>query len=331
MGILRRDRHDGIRVRHGDPLLHVMPYIMCGRNESVVYYKRSVPIEAFQKYIVEQRRKGIRITMFNLIVASLLQTVYRRPMLNRYIIGRRLYEHRNFEATYTVKQSLTDEGLESVAKVGFDPDDTIFTVAEKMGKNTAAIKQGELKGDDKFIRLFTHMPRWFMRLVASLLRFLDFHGLLPGSFVDILPFYSTIFISHLGSLGADAPFHHLYEFGTNSMFLTIGRTYEAPYKAADGGVEWKRTIDLAFSIDERVCDGFYLIRSLKLFEQFLQNPQLLEYPASAEIDVMRPASWPERQREQREKQELQGASGEAPSETVGADSALQQQTAAQAE
>lgn len=297
MGFMNSKRSDGNRVRHGDPMLHVMPYVMRGRNESVVYYKRSIPIDEIQKYIVQQRREGRRITVFNLIIAALLKTVHARPLLNRYIIGRRLYEHKCFEVLYTVKQNLSDEGLESVAKVRFDETDTIFTVAEKMSANTTAIKHGILKDDDKFIRLFTHTPRWFMRLVASTLYWLDFHGMMPKSLVETLPFYSTLFVSHLGSLGADAPFHHLYEYGTNSVFLTIGRAYEAPYKAADGGVEWKRTIDLAFSVDERICDGFYLIRSLKLFEQYFQNPLFLEYPAEAEIDVNRPATWPEALRE----------------------------------
>ena len=39
---------------------------------------------------------------------------------------------------------------------------------------------------------------------------------------------------------------------------------------------WKKTIDISFSIDERICDGFYLIKSLRLFEQYIENPSLLE-------------------------------------------------------
>lgn len=280
-------RSDGKRVHSKDPVFAVMPFIMRGRNESAVYYKRTIPVEAMHKMVVDFRRQGIRITVFNIIVAALMQTCYRRPALNRFVAGRRLYEHPYFEAAYVVKQSLTDEGVESVAKIRVDENDTVLTIAQRMRESNGAIQAEKEKDDDKLIRFFAKMPSFLIRISAAVLRFLDFYGFLPRSLQDILPFFSSIFISHLGSLGADAPFHHLYEFGTNSIFLTIGRTYDVPYQTKDGGVEWKKSIDLAFTIDERICDGFYLIKSLKLLEQFLLKPELLLHPAKEELDAYR--------------------------------------------
>ena len=68
--------------------------------------------------------------------------------------------------------------------------------------------------------------RWFLRFLVSLIRVADFHGILPKFLIDMLPFYSSIWISNLGSIGADAPFHHLYEIGTTSIFMTIGKIQE---------------------------------------------------------------------------------------------------------
>ena len=278
--IFSKKRSDGNLVTDGDPLQHITPYLMRTRNESVIYYKRTLPLEPIQRYIVAQRKKGIRITVFNVIVAALLQVLYLRPRINRFIAGRRIYEHKKYEILYAVKQTLSDDSIESIAKVPLDKDDTIFDISKKMRQHTYNLKKGNLKTDDKLIRLFVKAPRWLIRMVAGLLRFLDFHGLMPKSLIDALPFYSSIFLSHLGSIGAEATFHHLYEFGTNSVFITIGRAYQHPFKTEDGGVEWRRAIDLCFSIDERICDGFYLIRSLKLFDQFMINPELLEIPPS---------------------------------------------------
>lgn len=280
-------RSDGKRVHSNDPVFAVMPFIMRGRNESAVYYKRTIPVEAMQKMVVDFRRKGIRITVFNIIVAALMQTCYRRPALNRFVAGRRLYEHHHFEAAYVVKQSMTDDGVESVAKIRVDENDTVLTIADRMRASNTDIQQEKEKEDDRLIRFFAKMPSFMIRFSATVLRFLDFYGYLPRSLQNILPFFSSVFISHLGSLGADAPFHHLYEFGTNSIFLTIGRVYDAPYKADDGGVEWKKSIDLAFTVDERICDGFYLIKSLKLLEQFLLKPELLLHPAKDALDAYR--------------------------------------------
>ena len=175
-----------------------------------------------------------------------------------------------------MKTLLADEGVESIAKVPFDENDTLSSVATKMRENTERIKQGETKMDDFLIHHFSKAPRWFLRLFLSLLRWLDFHGILPKFLMDIIPLYSSVFVSHLGSIGADAPFHHLYEFGTTSIFVTIGKPYDKPYRMGSGGTGWRKAIDLRFTVDERICDGFYLVKSLKVFESFLNNPERLE-------------------------------------------------------
>ena len=38
----------------------------------------------------------------------------------------------------------------------------------------------------------------------------------------------------------------------------------------------------AFTIDERISDGFYYARSLKLIKQLIENPKLMEGPLSEE-------------------------------------------------
>lgn len=273
---LSKKRNDGDLVIGGDPMMHIMPYVLRGRNESCVYYRMTVPIENIQKYIVAKRKGGTRVTLFNVVVAALLRTINERPKVNRFVAGRRLYQHKDFDVLYVVKQQMTDEGVESVARVKLKEGDNIMNVKAEMDNHIKALKHGEFKTDDKLIRHFARYPRWAIRLIYRLLLWLDFTGMMPRPLVDILPFYSTVFISHLGTIGGDALFHHLYEIGTNSIFMTIGRTYEKPFKGLDNGIVWRRCVDLALTIDERICDGFYLVRSLRLFESYLDNPELLE-------------------------------------------------------
>ena len=72
-------------------------------------------------------------------------------------------------------------------------------------------------------------------------------------------------------------FHHLYEFGSTSVFCTIGKIYYKPYRDIyTDEVVWKKTIDLNLTIDERICDGYYMIKSLQLFDAYIDNPALLE-------------------------------------------------------
>ena len=95
-----KKRSDGTLVRDGDPMQHIMPYIMRGRNESAIYYKKSINVENIQAYIRQQRKEGRRITLFNIVVTALLHTLHHRPHLNRFIAGRRIYEHHGYDVSY---------------------------------------------------------------------------------------------------------------------------------------------------------------------------------------------------------------------------------------
>lgn len=271
-------RSDGTLVKDTrDPIGDIMPYIMRGRNESAVYYSKSYCVENIQDYIREQRKLGTRITVFNVISAACLHTFMRRPHLNRFVAGRRLYQHNTFDILYVVKTSMTDDGIESVARVRFDGDDTLTKVKDKMAESIDEIKGTTGKEDDRFIGMITKLPRFLKRFIVWLARVLDFHGMMPKALMELIPLYSSIFISHMGSIGGDAMFHHLYEFGTTSMFCTIGKIYLKPYRDVHTReIVWKKTIDLNITLDERICDGFYFIKSLELFDSFIDNPAMLE-------------------------------------------------------
>lgn len=278
-------RSDGKVVKDEDPIIKMTPFIMRGRNEAVVYFSKSYDIGAIQKFIQDKREEGLRITLFNVIVASLLQTIYRRPKTNRFIAGRRLYDHNDISILYVVKNMMTDDALESICKIVLEPSDTIYDISTRMKENTDKIKEGEQKTDDKLIHAVAKLPRSILQFALWCVRLMDFYGIMPRALMDAIPLYSSIYIAHIGSLGADAPYHHLYEIGSTSIFITIGKIYEAPYQGKDGQVEWRQTVDLKFSIDERICDGFYLVKSLKIFNDYMQSPHLLERsPADLEAE-----------------------------------------------
>ena len=279
MGLLfSRKRTDGKLVQGGDPMNYIMPYVMRSRTEAQVYATYPVRMDAIQEFIRQNRRKGVRVTFFNVLVAALLKTLIERPRLNRFVAGRNIYEHNEFEVLYVVKEALTEEANESVAKVRLAPEDTIYDVVEKMSSQNERLKAGELKGDDKMIRLLLRAPRWLIRAVFAFYRWLDYHGLVPKAAIEEFPFYSSAFVSHLGTIGGNVAHHHLYEMGTTSIFITIGKTQERPERTDDDGLRWVKEIDIGINVDERICDGYYFIKSLRLFERYMNDPWLLEYP-----------------------------------------------------
>lgn len=58
----------------------------------------------------------------------------------------------------------------------------------------------------------------------------------------------------------------------------------SPFYDEKGNVTMKETIDLGLTIDERIADGFYYSRTIKLLKHLLHNPELLELPADKEVD-----------------------------------------------
>lgn len=319
-----KGRSDGYLVEDNEPMHSIMPYLMRGRNESAVYFKYSVEIDNIRAYIRKHRREGKRITLMNVMLAAILHVLYQRPGLNRFIAGRRLYQHKVTDVSYVVKKSLTDVSPESVAKVVFENTDNLFTVTDKMNQHIEKIREEE---DDKidddltnFMTRLSNWPRWVLRSISSILRFMDFHGILPVKFQNMVPMYSSVFVSHLGSLGAEAPFHHLYEFGTTSIFMTIGKVYDKPVKTYEDKLEWRKCVDLMFSVDERICDGYYLVRSLRLLEELLRNLDLLELsPIELERKMTEEKLLKKARRQERRKRKQEAEEEEAGQETELAD------------
>ena len=122
-------------------------------------------------------------------------------------------------------------------------------------------------------------PRILLRGFMRFVTWLDFHGWLPGFVCEADPMHTSIFVSNLGSLHIDAPFHHLYEWGTTSMFMTIGMVEKTPIAMRDKTVQVRDTVNIALTIDERITDGFYFAKTIRRFKYFLEHPEELEKPS----------------------------------------------------
>jgi hypothetical protein len=89
------------------------------------------------------------------------------------------------------------------------------------------------------------------------------------------PLYTSIYFANLGSLGLDAPFHHLYEWGTTSIFVAIGKAFSK--ELWHGGTRTRqRYIDIKITLDERIADGFIFSQAASTFYRLISRPELLD-------------------------------------------------------
>ena len=270
--------------------MQALPYIMKGRNDSAVYFTQQIDITSLKAYLNALNHEsaqsgGKKVTLFHAVLAAIVKTAVERPQMNRFVIGRRLYQRHKMTCAFVIKREFNDDAKEEIAILSFDEQDTLSTIAEKIQKEVHKVRQ-EAKSDDKkrhgavnWFNYLMKMPRLLLKLMVAFLSWLDYHGWLPRFVIDADPMHASFFLSNLASLNVDAPYHHLYEWGTTSIFMTIGVSKKTAVVNKDQQLEIREMMNMAFTLDERISDGFYFARSIKRFQQLLEHPEQLNKPS----------------------------------------------------
>ena len=134
------------------------------------------------------------------------------------------------------------------------------------------------------LKLLSYVPDWLYKLIVNILMYLDKHGMMPKFIIELSPFHTSAFLTNVGSLGIDAIYHHLYNFGTTGVFLAMGKKKKS-YIYEDDDIVPEKSISLAWVADERICDGFYYANALKSFYRYLKKPELLETNIEPKEDI----------------------------------------------
>lgn len=280
------DRRDGRWIRDVDALHAISPYLMPNRCDNEAFIQERIDITNLNAYLA-RKNEGVdfKYTYFHAILAATIKTVTLRPKLNYFIAGNRLYERNELSAAFVIKKRFHDDSHEALVLVRFDGDSNIDTVHDRILKEISSYRtKDETDNTTDFMEKFMHLPRFILKPFLSLLIALDRRGRVPKDFVREDPNYASIFISNLGSIKLHAAYHHLNNWGTNSLFAVIGEKRKAPFYDDAGNAEMREVIDLGITLDERIADGYYYAKSIRLLQHLLQNPDLLELPALEAVD-----------------------------------------------
>ena len=269
-------RSDGKRVKNVSLLFRIIPHIMKTRNDSQVYFRQDVPIKFMDAYINKKAQEGVKISYMHIIYAAIIRTIYERPWLNRFVMDGRTYDRNDIFVSLTIKKSLEDNAPETVLKLKFTGEETILDIKEKLEKAIVENKDIKTKNNmDKLVYELGKTPNIILKLVVGIFKLLDKYGLLPKKIIELSPFHTSAFLTNVGSLGIDAIYHHLYNFGTTSLFFAMGKK-KKDFIHEDEEIIEEKCISIAFVGDERICDGYYYASSFKLFNKYIKKPELLE-------------------------------------------------------
>ena len=269
-------RSDGKKIKKLTPIFKIMPCVMLDRVDSQVYFKQDIALKHLDEYIDRKAEEGIRLSYMNIIYAAIVRIIGERPRLNRFAMNGALYQRNKIYVSLVIKKSLTDDGVETPLKLKFNGDENIFEIKEKLDATIEKNKDVEAANKtDKLVSILSAIPSGLIRAIVKFLMFLDKHGIMPKKIIEASPFHTSVFLTNVGSLGIDSIYHHIYNFGTTSMFFSMGKKKKS-YIYEDEEFKEEKCITLAFVGDERICDGYYYASSFKLLLKYLKKPELLE-------------------------------------------------------
>lgn len=288
-------RSDGIYLGKIQAMRRIVPYLMPTRTGSSVYYEQKLDVGDLLAWLEETnaaRPAAEHVTLFHVFLAALARTLKLRPEVNRFIAGRRTYQHTEISISFIVKTAMDDEAPEGQTRLVLTGDETVAQVRDLVTTSATRERSTERGNDDKLVDFFASWPRPVLGLVSRLVTSLDYHNALPAALRDSIPLYTSVYVVNTGSIGIDAPFHHLFDLGTASVFVAIGRVAKEPVVDEHDQVVARDRVTLRFTLDERASDGFYFARTAQVFRRLVEEPQLLATPGLTSDQIL--GGWPRR-------------------------------------
>lgn len=285
------DRKDAKKVRNIDGLHNVMIDIKPERCDSDVYMNKEIDVTKLIKYVEKYKKEhpDDKITYFHAFAMAFAKTIYNKPLLNRFVANRTFYDRNDVIIAFVAKIAFEEDSEEVMINIKVDKDDNIFTLRDKITKRVAKIrnsKKGEKKENtNNIVDVVGKLPKLIRMIVTGALKFLDKHGWLPESITKDNLYYSSVILSNLGNFKIGSIYHNIVNFGTSSIIATMGMIHKSKVIDKDGKEKIIDVCDFGVNMDERIADGYYFAKSIKVLEYILDNPELLEDRADARIEI----------------------------------------------
>ena len=273
-----RKVYDGIEVPANDPVTFMMPYVMPRRTDSEAYFDFRLDVSKVENFIREHQKDIPGLSIFHFIFAVIIRCCAITPQVNRFITGNRLYQREQVRIAMNIKKNLTVDGAETIIFPTFEKTESLKEIVEKTNqaaKEAMADLNNPDSDVDKLTNVLQKMPHFILSIFVKFMIHLDKKGKLPKALVNAQPFHSGFYVTNVGSIGLPVIYHHLYEFGTTSIFIAIGKKETETTMDCHGEISRTRILPIKMVMDERICDGFTFSRAYRTITRLFANPELL--------------------------------------------------------
>ncbi|MEA5027222.1 MAG: 2-oxo acid dehydrogenase subunit E2 [Erysipelotrichaceae bacterium] len=281
-----RDHRDGKLIRDTDAFHTYFAYLAPNRAEAEVWIKEEVDVTDLLEYIQKKNTDdpSFKTTVFHAMLFAIAKTVYHRPILNRFIRNGKYFQRNDLSLSFVAKKKFSDNAEEALVCIKVNEDMNIDAISKKVIGDVQQTRESGTNDADDILKILQKLPGFLLKLVMVGIRTLDRYGKLPSFYYDLDPNFSSVLVSNLGSIKVDAPYHHLNNFGSNSVMMTIGEIHKAARVNENNEVVIRDVVNIGITLDERIGDGYYFSRSVRLFKQIIADPKCLDEPLKTPVE-----------------------------------------------
>ncbi len=269
------NRRDARKVKNVHGTTNILIDFKPNRSLGEVYMNDLIDVTEFVKYIDQLKKRNSDITYFHGMAYIMAKVLYSKPYMNRFVANRTLYEHNDVSLSFVAKAEFEDESVEylTVLKIGYN--DTLESISSTIKEKVNRIRSHKNDGGaNNAVEVVGHLPKCLRVIVTGAIKWMDKHGCLPKTITDGNIYYSSAIISNIGTFKVGGIYHNLADFGTASSLITFGEIKE---------INGRKYMELGATIDERIADGFYFCKALKLIEYLFANPKELNKVAGEKV------------------------------------------------
>ena len=273
-----RKAYDGVEVPCTDPVAYLMPYVMPRRCDSMIFFNFNLNLTNMEQFIRDHQEDMPGLAIYHAVFAIIVRCSALLPQVNRFVCNGRVFQRDQVRIAMNIKKSLSIDAAESIINPIFNKTASLKDVwqgcNEELEKALAELDNPE-NDVDKLCALLTKIPAWILRTFFRWVFWRDKKGKLPKIFVKAQPFHSGFYVTNVGSIGLPAIYHHLYELGTVSVFIALGKKETQISADRDGNIIRKKTMEMKLTMDDRICDGYTYSKAYRVIVKYFEHPELL--------------------------------------------------------
>jgi hypothetical protein len=152
-------RSDGDPIQGLSPVRRMVPYLMRGRNESVVYLEQVLDLSRTLPFVAAwNARSREHLTVFQIVIAACGKALLARPGLNRFVVGGQIYQRRGCFISFSLKQAMTDDAPLLTAKLQMVEGEPLGDTVRRIRETLAEARSRRERAVDREVRLALRLP-----------------------------------------------------------------------------------------------------------------------------------------------------------------------------